>query len=56
MLERDGIWRMRVVLVRKEAGLCEQELVNTLNGTGRSKERIVGILEWQPAMALHCQS
>lgn len=51
MLESDRIWRMRLVWVRKEAGLCEQELENTLNGTG--KERKVGILECQPAKALH---
>lgn len=42
---------MRLVWIRKEASLCEQELENTLNGTG--KERKVEILQWQPAMTLH---
>lgn len=52
VLENDGIWR-RLVSVRKEAGLREQELENTLNGTGSSKERKVGLLQWQSVMALH---
>lgn len=42
---------MRLVWVRKGAGLCEQELENTVSGSG--KKRRVGILEWQPAVALH---